>query len=145
MDKGEYSIDIVLEGGSGRASVSSPARLIVTDEKMQAEIEWSSSFYDYMEVDNKDYYPINDSGNSLFLIDVPQLDTDIPIKAETLAMSEPHMIDYTIHFDSSTAVPAHPDNMVFNVTITAAIVTVTALAAAIAVFINKRKNTNVKN
>ena len=37
------------------------------------------------------------------------------------------------------------DNMVFNVTITAAIVTVTALAAAIAVFINKRKNTNVKN
>lgn len=145
MDNGEYSIEVTLEGGSGKASVSSPARLIVSDEKMQAEIEWSSYHYDYMEVDGKDYYPINSSGNSLFLIDVAQLDTDIPIKAETLAMSEPHLIDYTIHFDSGTAFKSSAENSALP--ITGIILTVTAAAAitAIAVFINKRKNTHVKN
>ena len=103
LDDGQYSVDVSLTGGSGRANITSPAKITVSDGNIKAEIEWSSPNYDYMEVDGKQYYPVNTEGNSVFEIDVTALDTDIPIKAETLAMSEPHIIDYTLHFDSSTS------------------------------------------
>lgn len=102
LSDGNYKIDVATEGGSGRASVKSPTKLTVENGEMQAEIEWSSPNYDYMEIDGKEYYPINDGGNSKFLIDVMSLDSDITISAETVAMSQPHMIEYTLHFDSST-------------------------------------------
>ena len=103
LKDGEYTIEVTLTGGSGRATVTSPTHITVDNSKVSAEIEWSSPNYDYMEVDGKEYRPVNESGNSTFLIDVPKLDEEIPVKAETLAMSEPHMIDYTLYFDSSTA------------------------------------------
>ena len=70
LSDGEYSIAVELQGGSGRASIKSPTKLTVANGKMQAEIEWSSPYYDYMEVDEKPYYPQNTEGNSLFVIDV---------------------------------------------------------------------------
>lgn len=99
---GEYTIAVTLNGGSGKATVVSPAPLSVKDGHMQAVIEWSSSHYDYMAVSGSDYYPINTEGHSRFLIDLPALDREIPVQAETLAMSSPHTIDYTLYFDSST-------------------------------------------
>ena len=36
------------------------------------------------------------------MIEVPSLDTDIPVLAEALAMSEPHLIEYTLNFNSAT-------------------------------------------
>lgn len=102
LDDGEYTIEVTLNGGSGRSSIKSPTALTVEDGKMQAEIEWSSSNYDYMAVSNSDYYPVNTEGNSTFIIDVAEFDTEIPVSAETVAMSEPHTIDYTLYFDSST-------------------------------------------
>ena len=143
MNDGEYNIEVSLHGGSGKASVTSPTKLIVADGKMQAEIEWSSSHYDYMEVDGKEYYPINDEGNSLFLIDVPELDTDIPIEAETLAMSEPHTIEYTLHFDSSTASVRKSDNSNMFI-ILGAICGVFAVTAVMAALLRKKKS-NVKS
>ena len=44
---GEYSVNVTLEGGSGRATVESPAALTVADGKMTAVILWSSPNYDY--------------------------------------------------------------------------------------------------
>ena len=144
MNDGEYKIEVDLQGGSGKATVTSPTKLIVTDGKMQAEIEWSSSHYDYMEVDGKEYYPINTEGNSLFLIDVSELDTDIPIKAETLAMSEPHMIDYTLRFDSSTAAQKFEDsNSVLLIGMVIGMVAVVAVSGVI-IGIGRKKKTNVK-
>ena len=137
MNDGEYSIEVSLQGGSGKATVASPAKLSVADGKIQAEIEWSSSHYDYMEVEGREYYPINKEGNSLFLIDVPELDTDIPIKAETLAMSEPHMIEYTLNFDSSTA-KQNSDGGNF-VLLIGTIVGVAAIAAVIGIIIGRKK------
>lgn len=102
ISDGEYTIEVTLSGGSGKASVSSPAKLTVEDGEMTAEIEWSSSSYDYMEAGGREYYPENQDGNSMFIIDVDALDKEIPVRAETVAMSKPHMIDYTLYFDSST-------------------------------------------
>ena len=100
--EGEHQVDVTLEGGTGRATVENPAKLVVADGKMTATIVWSSPNYDQMIVDGEQYLPVNTSGNSTFEIPVSALDADIAVQAETTAMSEPHMIDYTLHFDSGS-------------------------------------------
>lgn len=98
---GNYTIDVTLSGGSGRASVESPAQLVIDDNTMTATIVWSSSFYEYMIVDDVQYDPIQIDGNSTFEIPVV-LDEEMEVSASTIAMSEPHLVEYTLFFDSST-------------------------------------------
>ena len=43
LEDGEYSIQVDLEGGSGKASVSSPTLMLVKNGRMYAELQWSSS------------------------------------------------------------------------------------------------------
>ena len=64
LDKedGEYSIQVELEGGSGKASVTSPTLITVKNGEVTADIQWSSSNYDYMIVDGKKYLPVNEEG-----------------------------------------------------------------------------------
>ncbi len=97
-DDGEYSVNVTLEGGSGRASVESPAALTVAGGKMTATIVWSSPNYDYMIVDGEKYLPINTEGNSTFEIPVAALGTPLAVTADTVAMSQPHEIEYTLTF-----------------------------------------------
>ena len=99
---GTYTCDVTLEGGSGRAAVDSPAALTVVDGKMTATIVWSSPNYDYMIVDGEKYLPTNTEGNSTFEIPVSALDTALDVTADTVAMSTPHEIEYTLTFDSAS-------------------------------------------
>lgn len=99
---GEYTVDITLSGGSGRASVESPAKLIVENGAAYAEIVWGSSNYDYMIVDGTKYELINTEGNSTFRIPVTCFDREITVSANTTAMSTPHEIEYTLNFNSSS-------------------------------------------
>lgn len=102
----EYTVEVALTGGSGRASVESPAVLVVEDGQAWAYIVWSSSAYDYMKVDGVQYDPVNEElglpDHSAFRIPVSAFDCKIPVKADTTAMSTPHEIDYTLQFDSSS-------------------------------------------
>ena len=102
MTDGEYSVEVSLQGGSGKASVESPTKLIVEGGKMKAVIVWSSSNYDLMVVDGTEYHPVPRPGNSTFEIPIAGFDKDLPVQAETTAMSEPHMIDYTLNFSSAS-------------------------------------------
>ena len=95
---GEYTCNVTLEGGSGRATVESPASLVVADGKMTATIVWSSPNYDYMIVDGEKYLPTNTEGNSTFEIPVSALEVPLSVTADTVAMSTPHEIDYTLTF-----------------------------------------------
>ena len=95
---GAYTAAVVLEGGSGRATVESPAALTVADGKMTATIVWSSPNYDYMIVDGEKYLPTNTEGNSTFEIPVAALGTPLTVTADTVAMSKPHEIEYTLTF-----------------------------------------------
>ena len=95
---GSYTCEVTLEGGSGRATVDSPATLTVADGKMTATIAWSSPNYDYMVVDGEKYLPTNTEGNSTFEIPVAALDTPLAVTADTVAMSTPHEIEYTLTF-----------------------------------------------
>ena len=103
---GSYSCAVTLEGGSGRATVESPAALTVADGAMTATIVWSSPNYDYMLIDGEKYLPINTEGNSTFEIPVAALDTALAVTADTVAMSTPHEIDYTLTFASATLAAA---------------------------------------
>ncbi len=95
-----YTISVTLEGGSGRASVESPAKLHFDETgKCWATIVWSSPNFDYMKVDGQRYDPISTEGNSTFEILVSAFDTPLPIIADTVAMSEPHEVEYTLTFD----------------------------------------------
>lgn len=102
LEDGNYTAEVTLEGGSGKATVESPAKLEIKDGKAIAELIWSSPNYDYMIVDGEKYEMINTEGNSTFEIPVAAFDTALAVKADTVAMSEPHEIDYTLQFDSAS-------------------------------------------
>ena len=97
---GSYTCEVTLEGGSGRATVDSPAALTVADGKMTATIVWSSPNYDYMIVDGEKCLPTNTEGNSTFEIPVSALGVPLSVVADTVAMSTPHEIEYTLTFSA---------------------------------------------
>ncbi len=101
---GEYTIHVALEGGSGRASVQSPAELTVQNGQMTVKIVWSSKNYDLMVVDGTEYTPTYENDLSVFEIPLSDFNTSIAVQAETTAMSQPHMIDYTLTFTGLEAV-----------------------------------------
>ncbi len=101
---GSYTVEAVLQGGSGKASVQSPARLTVENGAMTATVIWSSKNYDLMIVNGQEYTPTYENELSCFTIPVSALGTPLPVQAETTAMSQPHMIDYTLTFSNPEAV-----------------------------------------
>lgn len=102
LEDGNYTVDVVLEGGSGKATVESPAALEIRDGKASAVLVWSSPNYDYMLVDGEKYERTNTEGNSAFEIPVLGFDCQMPVIADTVAMSTPHEIEYTLQFDSAS-------------------------------------------
>ncbi|MDO4519723.1 MAG: ABC transporter substrate-binding protein [Eubacteriales bacterium] len=106
LKDGVYQIDITMEGGSGRAHVQSPAKMMIEDGNATAEIVWSSPNYDYMVVDGTKYNPVNTEGNSTFEIPIVEFDAAIPVIGDTVAMSEPHEIEYSFLFASDSIAPA---------------------------------------
>ena len=100
---GCYTVEVSMEGGSGRVSVESPAKLVVKDQKAVAEVVWSSPNYDYMKVGEEKFLPVNQGGEtSVFEIPVTVFDRKMAVAADTTAMSTPHEIEYTLLFDSAS-------------------------------------------
>lgn len=99
---GDYTVEITLEGGTGRADVTSPVSIHVSEGTAVASLEWSSPFYDYMYVNGIQYFPVNKEGNSVFEIPVLALDEAIDVIADTTAMSTPHEIEYKLTFHADT-------------------------------------------
>ena len=106
LEDGEYQVEIAKEGGTGKASIDSPAKLVVADGQATLTVGWSSPHYDYMIVDGEKYEPVNqdeladadeDSGiGSIFEIPVKVLGEPFKVIADTTAMSEPHEIEYEL-------------------------------------------------
>lgn len=99
---GSYTIELTMEGGSGRASIQSPTQITVADGAATAILEWSSSNYDYMLVNSEKYLPVNTEGNSVFEVPVEALDAPLTMIGDTVAMSTPHEVEYTVTFHSDT-------------------------------------------
>ena len=99
---GDYSAEVTLAGGSGRASVQSPCRLRVENGVCTAEIVWGSANYDYMIVDGEKLPAEIRDGHSVCVIPVAAFDRALGVIADTTAMSQPHEIEYSLRFDSAT-------------------------------------------
>lgn len=102
VEDGSYTIELTMEGGSGRASIQSPAQLAIADGAATATLEWSSPNYDYMLVNGEKYLPVNTEGNSVFEVPVEVLDAPLTMIGDTVAMSTPHEVEYTVTFHSDT-------------------------------------------
>lgn len=103
LEDGAYSIELTFQGGSGKAQILSPAVIDVKDGKITAQLQWNSPNYDYMIVDGEKYLPVNTEGDSRFEIPVTALDKELKVIGDTVAMSKPHEIEYTLTFHSDTA------------------------------------------
>ena len=102
-EDGNYTANVALSGGTGRASIQSPAKLRCTNGQFYATLQWSSPNFDYMKVNGTRYDLISAPGaNSAFEIPVAAFDTPLPVIADTIAMSEPHEVEYAITFDSAS-------------------------------------------
>ncbi|WWR18065.1 iron transporter [Lachnospiraceae bacterium JLR.KK009] len=102
LQDGTYCVDLTFEGGSGKAEILSPATLTVADGKMTATLQWNSPNYDYMVVDGEKYLPIRTEGGSVFELPVSGLDEPMDVIGDTVAMSRPHEVEYTLTFQSGT-------------------------------------------
>ena len=102
LEDGSYAIDIIFEGGSGKAEILSPAIITVSGNAVIATLKWNSPNYDYMIVGDEKYLPVNKEGDSVFEIPVTVFDEAISVIGDTVAMSRPHEIEYLITFCSDT-------------------------------------------
>ena len=104
LEDGVYMIDVVLQGGSGKASIESPAQMTVTDGEATVRIVMSSKNYDYAILNGEKVEASYDeeTGHSVFEVPVEGFDWNMPFTADTVAMSTPHEINYTIFMDSTT-------------------------------------------
>ena len=107
---GDYSVDLVMDGGSGRASMDSPTKLSVKDGHAVVFVRWSSPNYDYMLVDGAKYLnkTTDIDENSVFEIPVLAMNEPFAVTGDTTAMGTPHEIDYTITLDSKSIVEGAP-------------------------------------
>ena len=103
LPDGEYSIEVSLAGGSGRASVTTPTWMNVQEGRAYARLLWSSPYYDYMILDGKKYLnETTDGGSSSFTIPITAMDAPVEIIADTTAMGDPVEINYTLTFYEDT-------------------------------------------
>lgn len=103
MEDGEYSVSLDMEGGSGKASVTSPTLMTVRDGKAYVRLQWSSPNYDYMLVDGEKYLNTSEEGvNSAFEIPILCWDEEMSVIADTTAMGTPHEVEYTLIFYSDS-------------------------------------------
>lgn len=93
------SINVSLEGGTGKVSLITPTTIKQNDDGYIVTLEWSSKNYDYMLVDGVKYLPVEVNEHSIFEIPVSDIDKPLEVVADTVAMSEPHEIEYTITFE----------------------------------------------
>ena len=85
LKDGSYTVYVKLLGGTGKASVASPASVSVEDGQAYAQIVFSSKHYDYMLVDGVKYMDESvedEEENSTFTIPIDGLDCELDIVAD---------------------------------------------------------------
>lgn len=102
LEDGIYTVEAALTGGTGKASIESPTKMVVENGEAYVEITWSSANYDYMKLDDEKYELADQEGNSNFILPINVFDWNVDVIADTIAMSEPHEIEYTIVLDSES-------------------------------------------
>ncbi len=100
--KETYLVDIGFEGGTGKAYIESPVEVTSVDGDLSAVFVWSSVNYDYMIVDGVRYDNENPGGPSTFTVPLDNITEPLTVIGDTVAMSTPHEIEYTINWGEMT-------------------------------------------
>lgn len=140
---GNYTVEVTMEGGSGRAAITSPTELTVEDGQAVAQIEWSSNHYDYMIVGGEKYLPVSTEEHSIFEIPVEVFDEGMDVIGDTTAMSTPHEVEYTLTFASDSIRSEGGSTGSTGATTAAAGVVILAVVAAVAATVLRKKR-NIK-
>ena len=77
LEPGSYTINVTMAGGTGKATVESPAKLEVANGKAYATLVWSSENYDYMIVNGEKIMPTTQKPTSQFKVPVSAFDTPL--------------------------------------------------------------------
>lgn len=99
--QGVTLVDITMEGGTGKAHINSPVQIIYSEGITYAKLVWSSKNYDHVIVDGVTYPNENPGGYSTFTVPVASFDRPMELIGNTVAMSTPHDIEYTIFWNSA--------------------------------------------
>lgn len=142
MDDGEYAVTVDVAGGTGKTTVTSPAGLMIRDGLAYARIEWSSTHYDYMLVGGEKYLPVNEEGYSTFEIPILAFDEPMPVIADTIAMSTPHEIAYTLtfHMDGIMSKSQTPQEAAKRVVFMVILIVAVCMIVS---FVNKRRRKRI--
>lgn len=105
VSNGTYTPSFGFTGGSGRTNITCD-KVVVKDGKATAAVVFDSENFTWVQVDGVKYYNQNEGGNSTFIIPI-NLNGKTSITAETVAMSSPHEVAYTLYcFIDGTKAPA---------------------------------------
>ena len=104
---GPQTVDITMEGGSGKAYIESPVEISEKDGTSYAKLVWNSENYDYVIVNGEKYPNENPGGQSTFTVPVKSFDEPFDFIGDTVAMSKPHEIEYTITWGKTNGSPSH--------------------------------------
>lgn len=107
----EYEVNVLLSGGSGKTTLKSPTLVKYNNGERVIVLEYSSKNYDYMIVDGEKFLPVNESGNSVFEIPIKEPEGEIQVIADTVAMSKPHEIEYTITYSKNDSGDGYVDSL----------------------------------
>ena len=94
--EGEHEVSVALIGGTGKAKITSPSKVKVSNGQSFLTIVWTSSNYDYMIVNGKKYMNQTPGEKSTFTFPVADVTKPFKVIADTTAMGNPHEIEYTI-------------------------------------------------
>lgn len=102
LPEGEYAPDgFSFSGGTGKVTIDCPI-VRVRDGRATAVLAFSSPKYTWVKVDGVEYDGLTTESSSQFEVPV-QLNADMRISAQTIAMSQPHEVEYTIRVDLAEA------------------------------------------
>ncbi|MCQ2553039.1 MAG: hypothetical protein MJ150_01885 [Clostridia bacterium] len=85
-----------LEGGTGKTTVKTAETFKDLSGNLMAILTWSSKSLDFMQVGDVMYFALGTAGNPCTFIVPVTMDTEMPISAQTSAMSTPHLVEYTL-------------------------------------------------
>lgn len=94
---GTYPVEFTFEGGSGRGGVESISAELNGGKVSELYITMTSPNYDYCIYYDEQYVNSSEEGNSVFI--VPFVEESFLLTADTVAMSQPHEVDYTVTLD----------------------------------------------
>jgi len=105
---GAYTCAVLLEG-AGRATLQTPARLIVAGGAVTARIVFSTQKIDYVLVEGERFEPVDTQEGAAFEVPVAAFGKRLTIVADSTAILPATEVRYTMRFDADTIRPAEEE------------------------------------